>query len=532
MNTVFKIPEPFNEQVKTYKEGSSEYISLKEEIARQMDTYVEVPVIIGGREIKTNITKDIICPHDHKHVLGRAYFAEEKELDLAIKESLKAKDKWIKLPWYEKASLFLKMADLITGKYRYVLNASTMLNQSKNWYQAEIDAVCEFADFLRFNAKYMQKIYSEQPISEKGAWNRIDYRPIEGFVLAISPFNFTSIAGNLVTAPLMMGNTVIWKPSSLSLLSGYYLMKLFKEAGVPDGVVNFVPSSGQLIEKRVIQNRNLGGIHFTGSTEVFQKLWKKVGENIENYLSYPRLVGETGGKDYIFMHNTADTKEVATALTNSAFEYQGQKCSACSRAFIPRSRWNDLKNDLIEKIKEIKSGDANDFSNMCNSLIDKNSYEKTMRYIKKAEESDNAEILIGGRGNREKGYFVEPTVILAKRPSFITMTHELFAPVLTIFVYEDSDIEKIIEHINDYSFYALTGAIFSKDRYIIRDLTEKLKNTAGNFYINDKPSGAVVGQQPFGGARASGTNDKAGSFLNLLRWTSAQTIKESFDTPA
>jgi 1-pyrroline-5-carboxylate dehydrogenase len=528
INNTIRTPDPVNEPVLDYAPGSPEREKLQKELDRQYNTKIEIPVIIGGKEVFTGNTIDVVCPHDHQKVLGVSHQAGEKEIAMAIESAIKAKEHWEALQWEHRAAIFLKMAELITTKYRYILNAATMLNQSKTPYQAEIDAACEFADFLRFNAKYLEEIYKTQPQSSPGVWNQLEYRPLEGFVIAISPFNFTSIAGNLVSAPASMGNTVIWKPSRTSLLSSYYLMELYKEAGLPDGVVNFIPCSGRVLSKIALKHPQLGGIHFTGSTDVFSTLWKGIAENLRTYNSYPRLVGETGGKDYIFMHNSADEQEVATALVRGAFEYQGQKCSACSRAYIPASKWAGVKEKTLAMVKQIKMGDPLDFKTFFNAVIDETAFDSTMKYIKDAKASSDAEIVCGGNGDKSKGYFIEPTIIQALRPDYITMKEELFAPVLSIFVYDDDKVDETVEIIDKTSPYALTGAIFARDRYMISHLLKKLRNTAGNFYINDKPTGAVVGQQPFGGSRASGTNDKAGSFLNLLRWTSPRTIKENF----
>jgi 1-pyrroline-5-carboxylate dehydrogenase len=531
LNNIVNIPQPVNEPVLEYKPGSPEREKVMKELDRQYHTHVEIPVIIGGKALHTGNTIDVVCPHQHGHVLGTAHQAGEKEIALAIEAALEAKKQWAVLGWQQRVSIFLKMADLITTKYRYILNASTMLNQSKSVHQAEIDATAEMADFLRFNAKYIEEIYSNQPESAPGSWNYLDYRPLDGFVVAISPFNFTSIAGNLATAPAMMGNTVLWKPSRTSLLSAYYLMELYREAGLPDGVINFIPCSGKTLSQVAMKHPQLSGIHFTGSTGVFSELWKNVAANLETYASYPRLVGETGGKDYIFMHNSADEDEVVTALVRGAFEYQGQKCSACSRAYIPASRWDSVKEKLSAMVKQIKMGDVQNFENFFHAVIDEKSFDSTMEYIQDAQSSADATVICGGNGDKSTGYFIEPTVIHAHKPDYITMKEELFAPVLTIYVYPDDQLEETLDAVEKTTPYALTGAIFARDRYLIERLLVRLRHTAGNFYINDKPTGAVVGQQPFGGSRASGTNDKAGSPLNLLRWTSPRTIKENFVPP-
>ena len=527
-NSIVTIPAAYNEPIKEYSKGSIQRDLLKKELSRQMEIEMNIPLIINGEEIHTDDTKNSVCPHDHAHTLATFSNAGEKEVNIAIKAALNAKEKWETMPWQERASIFLKAADLISQKYTYLLNAATMLNQSKNAFQAEIDATCELVDFLRFNVQFMEQIYSEQPNSDKGIWNRLEYRALEGFVFALSPFNFTAIAGNLSTAPALMGNTIVWKPASTSVLSGYYLMQIFKEAGLPDGVINFIPGQGSKIGEIVLSHPDLAGIHFTGSTKVFQTLWQKIAENITTFKSYPRIVGETGGKDYIFMHKSADVDQVVTAAIRGAFEYQGQKCSACSRLYLPESRWNQFTKNLLSKLKEIKSGSVLAFDNFLNAVIDENAFDTIKGYIDRAWESDNARIIAGGNTDKSKGYFIEPTVILTSDPSYESMTEEIFGPVLTIYVYPDEEIDKTLDILDESSAYALTGAIFALDRQIINKLTTRLIHSAGNFYINDKPTGAVVGQQPFGGARASGTNDKAGSHLNLLRWTSPRTIKETF----
>ncbi|MHC4885627.1 MAG: L-glutamate gamma-semialdehyde dehydrogenase [Planctomycetota bacterium] len=525
------VPTPMNEPVLSYAPGTPERTLLKEELNRQFSECLDIPLIIGGKEIRTGNTAKAVCPHDHQHVLATYHLAGPEEIHQAVQAAQEAKAAWEAMAWTDRVAIFLKMAELITVKYRYVLNAATMLNQSKNPFQAEIDSACEYADFLRFNAKYMEKIYTDQPESPPGVWNRINYRPLEGFVLAVSPFNFTSIAGNLSAAPAMMGNTVIWKPASSSILSGFYLMKLFEEAGIPAGVINFLPAKGSEIGEIVLKHPDLGGVHFTGSTRVFQQMWKTVGENIANYKSYPRIVGETGGKDFIFAHKSADLRALAVGLVRGAFEYQGQKCSACSRAYIPASLWEKLLPELRELTAQVTMGDVTDFTNLFNAVINEASFDKTMAYIEGARASDDAEVIIGGNGDKSKGYFVEPTMILARDPKYVTMQEEIFAPVLTLYVYEDELFHETLTLCNETSPYALTGAIFAQDRTILPVMARALRHAAGNFYVNDKPTGAVVGQQPFGGSRASGTNDKAGSYLNLLRWVSPQTLKETFVPP-
>jgi 1-pyrroline-5-carboxylate dehydrogenase len=532
-NGVFQIPLPKNEPVLGYAPGSKEKNLLLKEIDRQYNNKIEIPLIIGGSEIKTGKTGKCICPHEHAHVLAEYHKAGENEINLAIESALKAKKEWESLHWCDRAAIFMKAAELISTKYRYILNASTMLNQSKNPVQAELDAACELADFLRFNAYYMQQIYSEQPMhNPDGTWNRLEYRPLEGFIFAVTPFNFTAIAGNLPSSPAMMGNTVVWKPASTAVLSAYYIMRLFQEAGLPDGVINFIPGSGSSIGDKVLNHPRLSGVHFTGSTGVFHQMWKTIGGNIEKYKDYPRIVGETGGKDFVFMHNSADTTQVAVALVRGSYEYQGQKCSAASRAYIPESKWPDLKDKLNILIEDIKknTGSTQDFK-FFNAIIDESSFDGTMKYIDEARNSPDAEVIFGGNGDKSEGYFIEPTVILARDPHFVTMEEELFAPVLTIYVYQDAKFEETLDICDQTSPYALTGAIFARDRKIVELASNKLKNAAGNFYINDKPTGSVVGQQPFGGGRASGTNDKAGFYTNLLRWASPRTIKENFVPP-
>ena len=527
-NGCFSVPVPHNEPIFSYAPGTKERTLLEKEIQRQLALQVDIPLIIGGQEIRTGNTEQAVCPHDHQHVLGTYHQAGEKEIRMAVKAAMDAKKEWEALDWQERAAIFLKMAELITVKYRYILNAATMLNQSKNAYQAEIDSTCEICDFLRYNVKFMEEIYSMQPENSPGVWNRLEYRPLEGFVFAVTPFNFTSIAANLPTAPAMMGNTTIWKPGSTAVLSGYYLMQLFKEAGLPDGVINFVPGRGSQMGALVLPDPNLGGIHFTGSTPVFQRMWKTVGDNISKYTSYPRIVGETGGKDFIFVHESAEVQEVVIAAVRGAFEYQGQKCSAASRMYVPQSLWPEIRKGMEETIATIKMGDVCDFSNFFNAVIDEAAFDQTMDYISQAEESPDAEVIIGGTGDKTVGYFIEPTVVLARDPRFVTMREEIFAPVLTVYVYDDAKLDEALELCDTTSAYALTGAVFAKERSVIRMIDQRLRNAAGNFYINDKPTGAVVGQQPFGGARASGTNDKAGSLLNLIRWVSTRTIKETF----
>ena len=526
-NGYFQIKPPVNEPVKSYLPGSPERAALKAELDRQLANPVEIPIIIGGKEIHSSKKAKIICPHDHKKVLGEYYVAGEKELLMAIEAAEAAKDEWEHMPWEHRATIFLKAADLLTGKYRAKLAASCMLVQSKNPYQAEIDIICELADFLRFNPYYVQEIYKQQPNNSDGVWNRVEYRALDGFVAAITPFNFTSIGGNLPTAPAMVGNTVLWKPSSTAVLSNYYFMQILIEAGLPAGVINFVPCQGVDFGKVVISHPKMAGFHFTGSTAVFNGIWNQVGANINSYVTYPRLVGETGGKDFIFAHESADVEALACAIVLGSFEYQGQKCSAASRAYIPESLWGELKGRLEVEIGKIKMGDVRDFTNLMNAVIDKKSFQKIEQYIEYAKKSPDAEVIIGGGCDDSVGYFVEPTVILAKTPTFKTMVEEIFGPVMTIYVYPNDQLEKALQACDTATVYGLTGAIFAQDRGVIIQLAKALDHAAGNFYINDKPTGAVVGQQPFGGSRGSGTNDKAGSAINLNRWISQRAIKET-----
>ena len=528
-NGIFTLPPVYNEPVKQYLPGSVERQALEAELKRQLSRVEDIPLIIDGREVRTPDQGKVVCPHDHSKTIATFCNAGTPEVEQAIAAALKAKPAWENMPWQDRASIFLKAADLISKKYTYLLNAATMLGQSKNAFQAEIDATCELVDFFRFNAGFMEEIYSRQPLSEKGFWNRTEYRALEGFVFALTPFNFTAIAGNLCGAPALMGNTIVWKPASTAVLSGYYIMKILKEAGLPDGVINFIPGKGSAIGEVVLNHRELAGIHFTGSTEVFRTLWKKVGENINIYKSYPRLVGETGGKDYIFMHPSADIAQVVTAAVRGAFEYQGQKCSACSRIYVPRSAWKEMEEILKTTVETLTTGSVMEFKHFMNAVIDEAAFDHAKGFIDRARTSDKAHILVGGNADKSKGYFIGPTVIVTEDPYYESMTEEIFAPILTLYVYEDLD--QALDLVDRISAYALTGAIFASDRQAIGHMTAKLTHSAGNFYINDKPTGAVVGQQPFGGARASGTNDKAGSLLNLLRWTSARTIKETFVPP-
>jgi len=526
-NAIYNFREPKNEPVLTYRTGSQERRMLEEELKLQSQQVIDIPLIIGGKEIRTGKTGRVVMPCDHNHILATYHMATEKEVAMAIDASLKAKNEWMTLSWMERASVMARAAELISKKYRYKINAATMLGQGKNVIQAEIDSACEVADYLRFNTYFASLIYMEQPISENETINRLEYRPLEGFVYTVTPFNFTAIASNLNTSVVLMGNTTVWKPATTSLLSNYYLMKIFEEAGLPAGVINFVPGSGSLISNVVLKHKDLAGIHFTGSNSTFNTLWKQVTENLTLYKSYPKIVGETGGKDFIFAHSSAGTKELATAIVRGAFEYQGQKCSAASRAYIPKSLWEETKKLLLGMLSEVKTGDVRDFRNFVNAVIDESSYDKIMAYIDAAGKSPEAEIIAGGKGDKSKGYFIEPTIILTDNPHYVTMEEEIFGPVMTIYLYEDNTFEETLKICDETSPYGLTGAIFSNDKYAMITACRTLRYAAGNFYINDKPTGAMVGQQPFGGARGSGTNDKAGSHLNLIRWVSPRTIKET-----
>jgi 1-pyrroline-5-carboxylate dehydrogenase len=530
-NAIFQFALPENEPVKSYAPGSPERKELQAKLAELKNQEIEIPLIIGGKEVKTGNTATVTMPTDHGHVLATYHKAGPKEVQMAIDAALAAHKKWSEMPWVERASITLKAAELIATKYRSTMNAATMLGQGKNPFQAEIDSACETIDFLRFNAHYATQIYADQPSSSPGVINRMEYRPLEGFIFALTPFNFTAIASNLNMAPVLMGNVTVWKPATTAILSNYYLMKIFKEAGLPDGVINFVPGPGSVIGKEIFAHRDFAGIHFTGSTNTFQHFWKIIGENIKKYRSYPRIVGETGGKDFVFAHSSADAKQVATALTRGAFEYQGQKCSAASRAYIPQSLWNDVKKYMEEDLATIKMGDVTDFTNFVNAVIDRAAFDSITSYIQMAKDSDVAEVVMGGNWDDSKGYFIEPTVILTTDPHFVTMEEEIFGPVLTVYVYEDNQYSETLKLCDATSPYALTGAIFAQDREKLLEGYEALRYAAGNFYLNDKPTGAVVDQQPFGGARGSGTNDKAGSYLNLIRWTNTRTVKETLIAP-
>lgn len=531
-NAVLTYPKPGNDKSFSYAPGSEERKLLEEALQQVAEQTAEIPLIIGGEEIRTGNTGKVVMPHKHKHVLATYHKMGEAEMERAVDAALSAHKKWSSMPWIERASINLKIAELIEKKYRYVLNAATMLGQSKNVWQAEIEAASEIIDYLRFGVYNMSKIYTDQPPSEPGALNRVEYRPLEGFVYAITPFNFTAIAANLPMAPILMGNTVVWKPATTSLLSSWYLMKIFMEAGVPAGVLNFMPGPGAVSTSVALRRKELAGIHFTGSTDVFNSLWKGVADNLRIYRSYPRLVGETGGKDFIFMHSSADVSETAAAIVRGAFEYQGQKCSAASRGYIPASKWEDLKKTLGEMMSGVTVGDPRDFRHFVNAVIDEASFDNCLEYINYAKQSSEAEILFGGSGDKSEGYFISPTIIKTTNPRFKLMEEEIFGPIFTLYVYDDDKLDEILAICGETSPYALTGSIFAKDRNAIVDATDKLTYAAGNFYINDKPSGASVGLQPFGGGRASGTNDKAGSHLNLLRWTSPRTIKENLLPPS
>jgi 1-pyrroline-5-carboxylate dehydrogenase len=531
-NSIGRVPYPKNESVQTYKKGSEERRALQAALAEIASKQIEIPLIIGGKEIKTTRTMDVVMPHDHQSILATCHLAGETEVNLAIEAAMAAKTVWQSLDWEQRAAIFLKAAQLIAGKYRYQLNAAAMLTTSKNVHQAEIDAACELIDFLRFNVYFAQQIYEEQPLhSPSGIWNYITYRPLEGFVLAVAPFNFTAIAGNLATSPAIMGNTVILKPASTSVYTPYLVMQILKEAGLPDGVINYLPGSGAMIGDHCLASPDLGGIHFTGSTGVFRGIWQTVGNNIGQYRSYPRIVGETGGKDFVFAHPSAPFRQLATAMVQGAFEYQGQKCSAASRAYIPESIWPAVQTELEAMLSRIKIGPPSDFQNFVNAVIDQSAFDKIRSFIDHAREADDAEIILGGKCDDYVGYFIEPTVILTKNPHFRTMEEEIFGPVLTVFIYPDGEYTQTLELCDRTSEYALTGCIFAADRTAVSLAMEKLEHAAGNFYINDKPTGAVVGQQPFGGARASGTNDKAGAIYNLSRWVSVRSVKENFDAP-
>lgn len=532
MNNSFpQVPHPVNEPVRDYAPGSPERASLQQRIAELKAEVIEIPAFIGGQEVRTGNTEEVRPPHEIAHKLGDVHLCGRGEVERAIEAARSAAKEWAATPWTERAAIFLRAAELIAGPYRDTLNASTMLGQSKNVYQAEIDSACELIDFLRFNVKYMTDLYADQPISSPGTWNRLEYRPLEGFVFAVTPFNFTAIQGNLPLAPALMGNVVLWKPSTTAVYSAYFIYKVLEEAGMPPGVINMLPGHGPDIGDPVFESPHLAGLHFTGSTNTFRHMWRTIGNNIDRYHAYPRIVGETGGKDFVVAHPSADAKEVATALVRGAFEYQGQKCSAASRAYIPSSRWDVIREEMKSQLSEIRMGTVEDFGNFVNAVIDRKSFDAIVEYIEHAKSSDGIEVVWGGGHSSDEGYFIEPTVLVVDDPSYRTMCEEIFGPVLSIYVYEDSDFEATLDLVDSTSPYALTGAIFARDRRAVQMAMDRLVNAAGNFYINDKPTGAVVGQQPFGGARGSGTNDKAGSAMNLLRWVSARSIKETLNPP-
>ena len=528
---VFNVPVATNEPVKSYEPGSGEREELLSTYQAMYNSTTDVPLYIGGETIHTSEKINMVPPHDHQHVLGQYSMATAEHVNMAIDAALEAREDWAAMPWHQRVAIFLKAADLLAGPFRAKINAATMLAQSKNVFQAEIDAACELIDFFKFNAEYVTQLYGEQPESAPGMWNRLEHRPLEGFVLAITPFNFTSICANLCAAPAMMGNVIVWKPAGTQVYSAKVIMDLFKAAGLPDGVINLVPVNGSVLGDVVFNHKDFAGLHFTGSTGVFRHLWKTIGNNIEKYRSYPRIVGETGGKDFIVAHESAVPAEVATGISRGAFEYQGQKCSAASRAYIPSNMWEEVKTQIVADANSFKMGSPEDPSNFINAVIDEKAFDRIAQYIDYVKEQSDAEIIVGGGYDKSKGYFIEPTIVLTSNPKFRTLCEEIFGPVITIYVYEPKDWKATLELVDNTSEYALTGAIFSTDRYAIEEASKALENAAGNFYINDKPTGAVVGQQPFGGARGSGTNDKAGSILNLLRWVSPRTIKETFVPP-
>lgn len=527
----FKVPKAINEPVKGYAPDSPEKEAVLSAYKKMWNAKIDVPIYIGKEEIRTGNTQNITPPHDHKHIVGTYHLAEKKHIESAISNALESRQAWVNMAWEQRAAIFLKAAELIAGPYRARINAATMIGQSKNIHQAEIDASCELIDFLRFNVEFMTQIYADQPTSDSSIWNRLEYRPLEGFIYAITPFNFTAIAANLPASAAMMGNVVVWKPSDSQVFSAKIIIEIFKEAGLPDGVINVVFGDAAMITDTILASRDFAGLHFTGSTHVFKDLWAKIGANIHHYKTYPRIVGETGGKDFIMVHPSANVKQAVTGMVRGAFEFQGQKCSAASRVYVPKSLWPAIKDQLTTDIKSLKMGSPEDFGNFITAVIHEGSFDKLAGYIDRAKNDADAEIIIGGNYDKSVGYFIEPTVILTTNPKYVTMETELFGPVLTIYIYEDAHWAETLKLIDETSDYALTGAIFSQDRYAIEEATVKLQNASGNLYINDKPTGAVVGQQPFGGARASGTNDKAGSVLNLLRWVSPRTIKEVFVSP-
>ena len=525
---ISQVPLAINEPVRAYEPGSEDVKNLISTYKTMWKNKMEIPMVIGGKDVKTDNKTRLESPQDHKHDLGYYYMGDMSHVDQAIESALAAKDKWNALGWEQRAAIFLKAADLIAGPYRDRLNAATMIGQGKNVHQAEIDAACEFIDFLRFNVEFMTELYSEQPVSDNGVCNRSEYRPLEGFCFAVTPFNFTAISGNLPSCMALMGNVVVWKPSHMQVYSAHVIMEVFREAGLPDGVINMIFTDGKETAEKVLAHPDFAGLHFTGSTAVFQSMWKMIGNNIDKYKTYPRIVGETGGKDFVMVHPSADKDAVVTALIRGAFEYQGQKCSAASRAYIPQSMWEGVKESLGAQLKTIKVGTPEDTSNFVNAVIDEKSFKKCQGYIERAEKSSDAEVIFGGKCDNSKGWFVEPTVIQATNPHYESMVEEIFGPILTIYVYDDDQWKQTLKLVDETSPYSLTGAVFARDRFVIDEAYKALENAAGNFYINDKPTGAVVGQQPFGGARASGTNDKAGSKMNLLRWVSVRSVKETF----
>jgi len=531
-NSIVPTPVPVNEPVLDYPPGSPEKRSLKKRLDEMLAEPIEIPLVIGGREVRTGDTAEAVCPHDHRHVLATFHQAGEREVAMAAEAASDAWREWSQTPWEARAAVLLKAADLLAGPWRDTVNGATMLDQSKTVYQAEIDSAAELVDFWRFNPYFMRQLYAEQPISSPGTWNSVEYRPLEGFVFAVTPFNFTSIGGNLPTAPALMGNTVIWKPASTAVLASWHIVKLLEEAGLPPGVINFLPGRGRQVGDPALARPELAGIHFTGSTAVFQGMWKTIGRNIASYRAYPRIVGETGGKNFVFAHPSADPAALVTALVRGAFEYQGQKCSAASRAYLPRSLWEGgLRDALVAAVESLKTGSPLDFRNFMAAVIDAGAFESITGYVARAEQSPDAEVLVGGGSDDSQGWFVEPTVIVASDPRYESMREEIFGPVLTVWIYDDKELDRAVELCDTTSPYALTGAVFAQDRHAIERLARALRHAAGNFYVNDKPTGAVVGQQPFGGGRASGTNDKAGSQANLMRWVSVRAIKETFVPP-
>lgn len=530
-NGFFNVPKAVNDPVKSYAKGTPEREAVLKAYKEMWNSQVDVPLYIGGKEIRTGNTKNLSAPHDHQHIVGKYHLAERHHIEEAISTALEARKKWANTSWEHRASIFLKAAELISGPYRAKINAATMIAQSKTVHQAEIDSACELIDFLRFNVEYMTQIYKDQPISDSSTWNRVEYRPLEGFVYAVTPFNFTAISGNLPSSAALMGNVVVWKPAATQIYSANVIVEIFKKAGLPDGVINVVYGNSSMISDVILNHRELAGVHFTGSTEVFNNIWKTIGNNIANYKSYPRIVGETGGKDFVIAHSSADVKALVAGLVRGAFEFQGQKCSAASRAYIPQSLWNQTKELMLAELATIKMGSPENLENFVTAVISEESFDKLAGYIERAKQDADAEIIAGGKYDKSVGYFIEPTIILTSNPKYVTMETELFGPILTIYVYDDNKWEETLELVDSTSEYALTGAVFAQDRYAIEVATHKLQNSAGNFYINDKPTGAVVGNQPFGGARGSGTNDKAGSALNLLRWVSVRTIKETLVPP-